>query len=84
MVASQLPWSPHSYENNHSAQECYQSVVVSSTMLSPTRPLPQLVHKQRFAYQCPPRPYGEGVTWYRLVRRPKPRHDLLSTTVHFS
>src|SRR5258705_8433426 len=30
LVASPLPWSPYSYENNYFVQECYQSVVVSS------------------------------------------------------
>src|SRR5437660_10974866 len=62
----------NSYVNCQDAEECYECAIMSSKNLCQTRSTPTLRHKPRFAYECPPRPYGEGVTWYRLVRRPAP------------
>src|SRR5215475_12034204 len=39
-------WSPHSYENIHNIQECYESAVMSSHMVDQTRFIPVLVHKK--------------------------------------
>ena len=49
MVAPQSARSLYSYANSHSEGQCYQSPIVSRQIVTLTRPLPALHHKEYFA-----------------------------------
>ena len=50
---TRVAWPPYSYENIYFIQERYESVVMSSHMVDPTRAIPTLMHKVLFPYESP-------------------------------
>ena len=45
LVTLRSPAAPYSYANFSKADECYESVFMSSKILTQTRLTPQLIHK---------------------------------------